>query len=140
MRVAIFHNLPSGGAKRALWGTVKYLSRAGCSIDVFVPSTADEDFLPLRQFVNNVTVMPVHTTPFGLVKSTIKYIFPRGGLSFADLEETHKRLADIINRDKYDIVFVEQDRYTMSPFILKYLNMPYVYYCQNNLVDLMKLY
>jgi glycosyltransferase involved in cell wall biosynthesis len=130
MRVAIFHNLPSGGAKRALWGTVKYLSRAGCSIDVFVPSTANEDFLPLRQFANSVTVMPLHTTPFGLAKSAIKYLFPRGLLSLADQEDAQKRLADIINRGKYDIVFVEQDRYTMSPFILKYLISPHVYYCQ----------
>ena len=78
MRVAIFHNLPSGGAKRALWGNVRYLSAAGCSIDVFVPSTADEDFLPLRQFANSVTVIPVHPTPFGLAKSAIKHLFPRG--------------------------------------------------------------
>jgi len=130
MRVAIFHNLPSGGAKRALWGTVKYLSRAGCSIDVFVPSTANEDFLPLRQFANSVTVMPLHTTPFGLAKSAIWYLFPRGFLSLADQEEAQKRLADIINKGEYDIVFVEQDKHTMSPFILKYLIQPYVYYCQ----------
>ena len=130
MKVAIFHNLPSGGAKRALWGNVRHLSAAGCSIDVFVPSTADEDFLPLRQFANSVNVMPVHPTPFGLAKSAIKHLFPRGWLSLADLEETQKRIADIINKGEYDIAFVEQDRYTMSPFILKYLTLPHVYYCQ----------
>ncbi|MDD4652639.1 MAG: glycosyltransferase family 4 protein [Methanothrix sp.] len=130
MRVAIFHNLPSGGAKRALWGTAKYLSRAGCSIDVFVPSTANEDFLPLQQFANGVCVQPLHTTALGLAKSMAKYLFPRGCLSLADLDESHKRLADIINNGEYDVVFVEQDRYTMSPFILKYLSLPHVYYCQ----------
>ncbi|MBT9169714.1 MAG: GDP-mannose-dependent alpha-(1-6)-phosphatidylinositol monomannoside mannosyltransferase [Actinobacteria bacterium] len=129
MQIAVFHNLPSGGAKRALYGLVKHLAKAGCNVDVFVPSTADEVFLPLRQLVENVTVLPVRKTPMGLVKSTVRYIVPYR-ISLADLEETQKRLASLINQSKYDVVFVEQDKYTMSPFILKYLDKPHVYYCQ----------
>lgn len=129
MKIAVFHNLPSGGAKRALYGFVKYLSRIGCSIDLFVPSTANETFLPLTEFTDNVTVLPVHKTPVGIVKSTMRYILPIK-ISLADLEETQKRLATMINRSENDVVFVEQDQYTMSPFILKYLDKPYAYYCQ----------
>ncbi len=128
MKIAIFHNLPSGGAKRALYGLVKYLTRAGCSVGVFVPSTADETFLPLKQFAKEFTVLPVRKTFMGLVKSTIHYI-PLFHISFADLEETQKRLATIINQSEYDVVFVEQDKYTMSPFILQHLDKPFVYYC-----------
>jgi glycosyltransferase involved in cell wall biosynthesis len=128
MKIAVFHNLPSGGAKRALYGLVKHLAKAGYRVDVFVPSTADEMFLPLKQFAKNLTVLPVRKTPMGLVKSTIRYILPFH-ISLADLEETQKRLATIINQSEYDVVFVEQDKYTMSPFILKYLDKPHVYYC-----------
>jgi glycosyltransferase involved in cell wall biosynthesis len=129
MKIAVFHNLPSGGAKRALYGLVKYLIRKGCSVDVFIPSTANETFLPLKQFAKNVVALPVRKTPIGLMRSTIHYILPVR-ISLADLEETQKKLAAIINRSEYDVVFVEQDRYTMSPFILKYLTKPYIYYCQ----------
>ena len=131
MKIAVFHNLPSGGAKRALYGLAKYLTRAGCGVEVFVPSTADETFLPLKQFAKNITVFPVRKTLAGLVKSTIRYVPSRATqISLADIEETQKKLADIINQGEYDAVFVEQDRYTMSPFILKYLNNPHLYYCQ----------
>lgn len=132
MKIAVFHNLPSGGAKRALYGLVKYLTNAGCSVNVFVPSTADETFLSLKQFAENFTVLPVRKTPIGIIKSAIHYILPIR-ISLADLEETQKRLADIINRGEYDVVFVEQDRYTMSPFFLKFVKKPTVYYCQQPL-------
>lgn len=129
MKIAIFHNLPSGGAKRALYGFVKYLARAGFTVDVFIPSTANESFLPLKQFAKNVTTLPIQKTPVGIIKSTIHYIAPIR-ISLADLEKVQRKLAVIINQGEYDLVFVEQDRYTMSPFILKYLEKPNVYYCQ----------
>ena len=129
MKITIFHNLPPGGANRALYGFVKCLTRAGYDVNVFVPSTADETFLPLKQFVKNITVLPVCKTPIGLMRSAIHYILPVR-ISLADLEEAQKRLAAIINHSESDVVLVEQDRYTMSPFILKYLNKPHVYYCQ----------
>jgi glycosyltransferase involved in cell wall biosynthesis len=131
MKIAIFHNLPSGGAKRALYGLVKGLINAGCFIDAYTLSTAEEEFWPLKDIVDNLTVLPVRRTLSGLVKSALKYVLPirEYKVSLADLEEAQKRLSAIIDKGGYDIVFVEQDRYTMSPFILKYLDTPHVYYC-----------
>ena len=43
MKIAVFHNLPSGGAKRALYGYVEYLMKMNHQVDVFVPSTANEE-------------------------------------------------------------------------------------------------
>ena len=128
MKIAVFHNLPSGGAKRALYGIVKYLTIASCDVDVFVPSSADETFLPTKQLTKNTTILPVRKTVTGFIKSMVYYILPVR-ISLADLEETQKKLATIINHGQYDVVFVEQDQYTMSPFILKYLDKPHVYYC-----------
>jgi len=131
MKIAVFHNLPSGGAKRALYGFVKYLARAGCAVHAFVPSTADETYLPLRQLAEGVTIFPVHRTVLGFVRSPLHPLPVRAHhISLADLEATQRRLAAEINRQECDVVFVEQDRYTMSPFVLKYLAKPSVYYCQ----------
>lgn len=128
MRIAVFHNLPSGGAKRALHGFVKQLKLKGHEIDLFVPSTADETFLNLKPLVNQTAVIPVQRSIAGMVVSTWKYVIPVR-FSAADLEETHRKLANIINEGNYDITFVEQDRYTLSPFILRYLRHPSIYYC-----------
>ena len=49
MKIAVFHNLPSW-SKRALHNYVDYLSRHDHTVDVFVPSTANEEFYPLRKY------------------------------------------------------------------------------------------
>lgn len=59
MKITVFHNLPSGGAKRALYGYVEYLTKNNHQVDVFVLSTANEEFLPLNQVASNVHVFPV---------------------------------------------------------------------------------
>ena len=131
MKIAVFHNLPSGGAKRALYGFVKYLTKSGHFVDVFIPSTANEIFLPLKKIVNKVNVFPMKKTFGGLVYSTFRYIPPiRMSICLRDLEKTEKTIADIINNMDYNIVFSEQDQYTMSPFFLKYIKKPTVYSCQ----------
>ena len=128
MKIAVFHNLPSGGAKRALYGFVKYLTKSGHLVDVFVPSTADETFLPLKDVANKVDVFPVRKTITGLIYSILRYI-PPIRISLRDLERTEKEIADVINRQDYDVVFSEQGQYTLSPFFLKFIKKPAVYYC-----------
>ncbi len=127
MKIAVFHNLPSGGAKRALYGNVNYLAKTS-DVDVFIPSTANEDYLPLKDIVNDLNIFPVKNTIKGFLISAIKYFPSR--VSLIDLEKTQKNMAEIVNREDYDVVLCEQDRYTMAPFFLKYLKKPHVYYCQ----------
>ena len=117
MKIAVFHNLPSGGAKRALHGYVDYLNQHNHTVDVFVPSTANEKFLPLEDVANSVSIFPVEKTTKGSIYSTIKYVSPIiKTISLRDLEITQKRIAETINSKEYDIVFSEQDQYTMTPF------------------------
>ncbi len=131
MNIAVFHNLPSGGAKRALYNYVKYLSDLNHTVDVFVPSTANEDYLPLKDVATNFRSYPVSKDIKSLILSLIKYRLPINELY--NLEKTQKLIAEDINKGEYDIVFCEQDQYTMTPFILKYITKPVVYYCQQPL-------
>lgn len=131
MKIAIFHNLPSGGAKRALYNNVDFLAREH-EIDVFVPSTANEDYLSLKKIVNNLNTFEVKNTYIGFLFSSIKYFPDRVALT--DLEKTQKKMAEAVNKEDYDVVFCEQDRYTMAPFFLKYLKKPHVYYCQQSII------
>jgi glycosyltransferase involved in cell wall biosynthesis len=130
MKIAVFHNLPSGGAKRALYGYVDYLDKEGHEVDVFVPSTANEQFLPLKNVSRNLEVFPVKKTGTGYLYSSLKYVPPIiKSISLWDLEKTHKQIAERINSADYDLVFSEQDQFTMTPFFLKYIKKPTVYYC-----------
>ncbi len=135
LKIAIFHNLPSGGAKRALYDHVKYLAYSGHEIDIFVPETANETFLPLAETANDLKIFPVKT---GFLRS---WIYSRLNpntpindlISLKSLESTEKDIAIAINQGSYDAVLSEQDRFTMSPFFLKYIQLPTVYYCQQPL-------
>ncbi|MEN6592269.1 MAG: glycosyltransferase family 1 protein, partial [Methanobacterium sp.] len=125
MKIAVFHNLPSGGAKRALHGYLDYLNQHNHTVDVFVPSTANEEFLPLKDVANSLTVFPVGKTWKGSLYSTFKYVPPLiKTISLRDLEITQKEIAQTINSRDYDVVFSEQDQYTMTPFFLKYIKHP----------------
>ena len=131
MKIAVFHNLHSGGAKRALYNNVNFLSKDN-EIDAFVPSTANENYLPLKNIVDNIKVFPVKNSLTSRILSAIKY-FPYK-ISLLELEKTQKDIAETVNNGDYDAVLCEQDVYTMAPFFLKYIKKPHVYYCQQPII------
>ena len=57
MKVAIWHNLPSGGAKRTLFNRVEGLLALGHTVEIWCPPTADRTYLPLS------TLAPEHVVP-----------------------------------------------------------------------------
>ncbi len=133
MKIAIFHNLPSGGAKRALFGFVKYLKSKNHLIDVHVPESANETFLPLESLGAKVKIYPIKKTFKGVLYSRFYAPFDKHEVPLHDLEMTEKTIAYAIDSKDYDIVICEQDQYTMAPFFLKYIKKPTVYYCQQPL-------
>jgi len=129
VKIAVFHNLPTGGAKRVLHGFVSHFIESGHSVDVLVPSTAREAFLPLKDVGAKVTVFPVQKTISGSLYSFLRYIPPME-VSLRDLERTQQDIAETINKGDYDVVLSEQDQFTMSPFFLKFIKKPTAYFCQ----------
>lgn len=128
MRIAVYHNLSSGGAKRALLEMTKRLATRH-EISVYTLSTADHDFCDLRPFSTRHVVIPFRTLPlarrpFGRLNQ---------GIRTADLlrlESIQRRIAAQIDGGGYDVVFVHNCRFSQSPGLLKFLRTPSVYYCQ----------
>lgn len=123
MKIAVFHNLPPGGAKRVLYEQVKYLSQEN-DIDLFEFASTDEQFLDARPFCKNIYTFP-DTKPFinhfkRLIEDT--YIF-------WGIKNAHKKIASKVNTGGYDVALVHPDKYTQAPFLLKYLKVPSLYYC-----------
>lgn len=131
LKIAVFHNLPSGGAKRSLYTYIQYLTQHGHIVDVFIPETANEDYLPLESVANSVIKYEVKPSfirekiysIFSYVPAIIKRV------SVDNVMKTEKKIAEDLNDSGYDIVYCEQDQYTMTPIIFKYLKKPSIYYC-----------
>ncbi len=132
LKIAVFHNLPSGGAKRSLYTYVDYLTQHGHIVDVFIPTTANEDYLPLKNVASNIIEYKVKPSfireKIYSIFSYVPAIFKK--VSVNNVMKTEKKIAEDLNDSGYDIVYCEQDQYTMTPVILKYLKIPTIYYCQ----------
>jgi len=127
VRIAIYHNLPSGGGKRALHEMTRRLAGRH-TIDVYTLSCAEHDFCDLRPFVQQYlitpfTPLPSARRPFGRINQ---------GLRALTLIRAHRRqqaVARQIDAADYDVVFAHNCQYTQSPSVLSYLRTPSVYYC-----------
>ena len=125
MKIAIYHNLPPGGAKRVLYEEVKELSKKH-NIYLFELSVTDESFLDIKPFCKKVRIFK-----FNLEKDSFG-IFRRVNNdwnNFVVLNSIHKKIAKEIDRNNFDVVLVHPDKYTQSPFVLRHLKTPSIYFC-----------
>src|SRR5216683_6078284 len=106
MKIAVWHNLPSGGGKRALYYHVRGLVERGHVVEAWCPPTADRGYLPLSDLV------PEHVVRFGweavsergsISRSMAPYRNIRRMLRGMDLH--CRECAAQINRGGYDLLF-----------------------------------
>jgi glycosyltransferase involved in cell wall biosynthesis len=126
MRIAIYQNLPSGGAKRALMEWIKRLSPQH-EIDIFTLSEANHDFCDLRPWVRRYEVIDFETRPL--------FLPPLGRLNqgqrwrdLDDLDRIGQSIAEQINTAGYDVFFANPCYRTLIPAVLQYTTVPSVYY------------
>jgi glycosyltransferase involved in cell wall biosynthesis len=131
LRIALYHNLPSGGAKRTLYDQAKRLCK-NQQIDVFTLSCSNHDFADIRPFCDNYFVYPY--TPLSLLKKPFRrlnQIIRLLDIKRLDRVSTH--IADNINTRDYDVIFVQPCQFVNSPPLLRYLEKPSVFYCHETL-------
>ena len=126
MRVAVFHNLPSGGAKRSLLEWTRRLA-IDHTVDVFTLSTADHAFCDLRPVVRQHDVFEwtprrLFASPFGRLNQDPRWRDLRG------LERVSEAIAHRINTGGYDILFANPCARTFIPALLQHVTIPSAYY------------
>lgn len=131
MRIALYHNLPSGGGKRALYEIVCHLA-ARHEIDVYTLSTANHDFADLRPYVAShftydFQPLRLFSSPFGRLNQLQR----RRDLGRLDL--LNRQIAAEIDAREYDVVMVHPCQFTQAPSVLMYLQTPTVYYAHEGL-------
>ena len=130
MRLAVYHNHPSGGARRALYGFCRELARRH-SLDVYTLTSADQAMLRDEDFASALIRVPYQLR--GSVRMGLYLNDIRRAASYADLARVNARVAALIDLANYDAVLVDECRFTNAPYILDHLRTPSAYYCHHRL-------
>lgn len=139
LNIAVFHNLPAGGAIKALQDNLNFLKNNGHHVDVYTTDISNKTFAPLEDYCDEHYVYNVKRSNFRkvLVKFFEK-IFSRNfdnvlrlQITQKDYKKTLKVIASDIDSKEYDLVLLEQDfLFSLSSPILKYIKTLKVYFCQ----------
>jgi glycosyltransferase involved in cell wall biosynthesis len=128
MKIAFFHELHAGGARRSVNEFAKRLKKDN-QIDLFYIDNIDNK--TEKQFFTNTFFYKFiphtwsgHDWKAKLYKDTIELV---------KLYFIHKKIARFIDKQNYDLVFIEPSKFTQAPFILTLLKSKKVYYCQEPL-------
>ncbi len=131
MRIALLHNLPSGGAMRTLQQQVRRLVGPH-EVDGYTLSSADLEFLDHRSDIQAwhhepYQPLPLATSPFGRANAWIRVL---------DVERRRRawlRLARLVEMGSYDAAFVHPCQYGNAPPISGMLQIPVLLYLQETL-------
>ena len=120
LRIAIWHNLPSGGGKRALWHHVSGLLKRGHQVESWCPSTASQDFLPLSRLCTE------HVLPFrwyGLFKGA-----PDVPRLIKEMDALCRECGRQIEEKGFDILLANSCYFFATPAIARFVRIPKVVY------------
>lgn len=125
LRIAIWHNLPSGGGKRQLYNHVKGLLERGHYLESWCPDSADQKFLPLSELiVEHVVPLPYRDDNFSNPTRSYK-MTQRMIQSF---EDHCRECATQINRGDFDVLYANACLYFRTTAIAKYVGLPTALY------------
>lgn len=123
MKIAFYHELHKGGARKGTNEFAKQLKRSGNVVDLY---TIDNILEEERHSYTNIYAFKFPRKTWKgndwrtrIYKDTIELI---------KLMKLNKRIANEINKKNYDIAYVTASQFLETPFILKYLSIPKYYY------------
>ncbi len=132
MKIALYHNLTSGGSKREAYEFTKQFARNGHTVDLYCPSTANEEFLSLASIVHQSFTFDLRLGDnfSGRLPLLRRYVdLAVLHLNLRRLRQVARRIAAQIDAGAYDFVFAHHDRIVQSPYLLRFLRTPSAYYC-----------
>lgn len=128
MKIAVFHELNEGGARRAV-NEISKRFKLNHIVDLYIVDEnykTDEDKFYTNIFLQKFKLKKRSgkNPAIRLYKDTIELI---------KLYVLHKKLAKKIDSKNYDFIFVHPSKYTQAPFILRFLKTKKIYYCEETL-------
>jgi glycosyltransferase involved in cell wall biosynthesis len=132
MRIAVWHNIPGGGAKRALYYHVRGLVERGHSVEAWSPSTSDRNYLPLSELITE-HVLPIDIGQKGKSAARISLLrlYSDQLCQAKALDEHCRTCADEINCRDFDILFANSSIINAVSSIGRYVKTRKVLYLQD---------
>jgi glycosyltransferase involved in cell wall biosynthesis len=125
MKIAVWHNLRSGGGKRALYDHVVGLLARGHTLEAWCPPTADREYLPLSPLIPEHVVDLAWPTSrlsdkFGITLLTARQL--------AAMDAHCRACAEQIGRGGFDILFANSCIFFRTTAIGRFVSIPSVIY------------
>src|SRR3989344_1321084 len=127
MKIAIFHELNYGGARRTVNDFAKTLKKNHL-VDLYL---VDAEISKEEKFFSGVFFYKF--IPKKWTGKNWKTRLYKDTIELYKLYKLHKRIAKDVNSGEYDLVFVHPSKYTQAPFVLQFLKKKTIYYCQEPL-------
>lgn len=128
LRIALYHNLHSGGAKRVVAEQIRYLAERH-HVTVYSLESADhhfasvEDLPAVKMSLQSFEPVAFLPSPFGRLNPIV------GLYNIHLLDRLARSMANLIDEDNYDVVLVHPCQFTQAPLLLRWLHTPTLYYC-----------
>ena len=123
MRVAIWHNLSSGGAKRVLHDQVRSLAARGHHIKAWCPPTADQTFLPLSSLIEE-QIVPLRQSGRHSDRLTLRELARDERDDIAAMDEHCRDCTAQIEEQGFDVLLVHSCRYFRTTAIGRMARLP----------------
>lgn len=127
-KIAIFHELPDGGARRGANEFARELKK-DYIVDLYVIDYKENT--SEKVYCHNLFFYAF--LPKAWSGGNWKVKLYKDTLELLRLFTLHKRIAENINKEQYTFVFVHGSKFTQAPFILRCLTSKKIYYCQEPL-------
>jgi glycosyltransferase involved in cell wall biosynthesis len=132
MRIAVWHNLPSGGGNRALAYHLKGLYNRGHYIEIWCPPCADNAFSNIKKYVHAIHIIPLSITSHSHKQYKIRdwktALFWRNTKLMNALIKHCKQCAHEINKGNFDVLFANSCQLLFNSFIGRYVTIPKLIY------------
>ncbi|HEY6801966.1 MAG TPA: glycosyltransferase family 4 protein [Pyrinomonadaceae bacterium] len=130
MKIAVWHNLPSGGGKRALYNHVKGLTERGHKLECWSLETADHTYLPLSEFAPEHIIKPEPAKQSLKLTSKLAPQFNEAIHRMQEFDAACNQCAREIAAGDFDLLFANSAIHYATPYILRHLKMKKVLYLQ----------
>ncbi|MBI2613667.1 MAG: glycosyltransferase family 4 protein [Candidatus Levybacteria bacterium] len=128
MKIAIFHELDFGGARRTVEEFAKRLNKI---LDVDLYYVDNKEDKNAKKISRRDFFYPFY--PKTWKGNNWKTRLYKDTLELYRLYNLHKKIAKDIESKEYDYIFVHPSKFTQAPFLLRFLKNKCIYFCQEPL-------
>lgn len=134
MRIAVWHNLPSGGGKRALYYHVRGLIERGHEVECWSLDNADHEYLPLSELAPERIVPLSHESNVSKkgLRDRWTFSFNQAVKRMQEFDDACRRCAQEIDAGHFDLLFANSAYFYNVPYVLRHSRTRKVLYLQES--------